>query len=443
MKMNKLVINAALTATALFTMSGCSALQETMASQMEVPTLENQANRVAVGMTIVRENNIMAFKLPISADAKWPAMVTAEITPQEKQFMTNVLMDDPYFSTVHYTKAVQRKMLGSGAAMSALGSYGNLAAQVLDQTVSPLTYRAVKKLDIFYKNPNLKAKSAYGSDERYYQAVKQNWPNVYEYDTSLDSFLDFKSGKMADIDSPTGDIFDTIGAGVISLTPTSLQKDLEEARITMLEGYENVASLNSQKGQLETDIESDKTSEADKMSKSEELGTVEVQLKEAESIADEREAIYFNLLDQAVVALESDLNLGEENYVNLAKNINIVANEIQSSSTEAYTAFALAVANIAASNILGKFPKELESLAVAKASVPANLQTKYNIRMKRLAANALYLLPNAFIGTYYAHKQSVLAEKYENITNTILVAAEVQAEQNKAAAEEAKAAEQK
>lgn len=439
MKMNRLVINATLTATALFTMSGCSALQEGFASQMEVPTLENQANRVAVGMTIVRENNIMAFKLPISADAKWPAMVSAEITPQDKQFMTNILMDDAYFSTVHYTKAVQRKMLGSGAAMSALGSYGNLAAQVLDQTVSPLTYRAIKKIDIFYKNPNLKAKSAYGSDARYYQAVRQNWPNVYEYDTSLDSFLDFKSGKMQEIDSPTGDVFDTIGAGVISLAPTSLQKDLEEARISMLEGYENVAEIASQKGQLETDMKSDKIGQAEKMSKSEEIGKIDVQLDEAKSLADEKEVIYFNLLDQAVVALESDLNLGEENYVNLAKNINIVSNEIQSSSTEAYTAFALALANIVSSNILGKFPKELESLAVAKAHVPANLQNKYNVRMKRLAANALYLLPNAIMGSYYAHKQSVLAEKYENITNTIVIAAETQAEQNKAAADAAQA----
>lgn len=430
--MKRLVISITLTVTSLFMMSGCSALQEGFASQMEIPTLENQANRVAVGMTIVRENNIMAFKLPISADAKWPAMVSAEISEQDKKFMTNVLMDDAYFATVHYTKPVQRKMLGSSSSMSSLGKYGNLASQILDQTVSHLTYRAIKKIDIFYKNPDLKPKSSYGSDERYYRAVRKNWPNVYEYDTSLDSFLDFKSGIMQEIDSPTGDVFDTIGAGVISLTPVSLQKDLEEARMDMLEGYENVIDITSQKGQLETDLKSDKISKAEKMSKSEELDSIEAELKEVESLADEKEAIYFNLLDQAVVALESDLNLEEENYVNLAKNINMVSNEIQSSSTEAYAAFSLAIANIASSNILGKFPKELQSLAVAKAYVPSYLQDKYNIRMKRLAANALYLLPNALIGTYYANKQSMLAEKYATITNTIVIAAETKSEQNKA-----------
>jgi hypothetical protein len=62
-----------------FSMSGCSTMMEGIQSQMEVPTLEKQANRVAIGMTIVRENNIMAFKMPISADAKWPGMVAAEI----------------------------------------------------------------------------------------------------------------------------------------------------------------------------------------------------------------------------------------------------------------------------------------------------------------------------------------------------------------------------
>lgn len=424
------MIRITLTVVILFMMSGCSALQEGFASQMEVPTLENQANRVAVGMTIVRENNIMAFKLPISSDAKWPAKVSAELTSKEKQLMRNLLMDDPYFSTVHYTKAVQRKMLGSSTAMGSLGEYGNFAAQLLDQAVSPLTYKAIKKIAIFYKNPNLKAKSAYRSNYRYYQAIKKNWPNIYEYDTSLKSFLDFKSGKMQEIDSPTGDVFDTIGAGIISLAPISLQKDLSKARISMLDGFQDVAELTLQKAQLESDIKVNKISQAAKRRKYKELDTIKQQLYELESIADEKEDIYFNLLDQAIIALENDLNIDEESYVNLAKNINIVANEIQSSSTEAYTAFSLAIANIASSKILAKFPKELISLAVAKAYVPASLHSKYNIRMKRVATNALYLLPNAFIGAYYANKQSTLAEKYENFTNIIIIAAEILSEQN-------------
>lgn len=434
----KLVLNGAAIAIAAFVMSGCSALQEGLASQMEVPTLENQANRVAIGMTIVRENNIMAFKLPISADAKWPTMVTRDINDTDKKFINDALMDSPYFSTVHYTKPIQRQMLGTGLLMSQLGDAGNIAAQVLDQSVSPLTYRAIQKLVIFYGND------------------KKNWPDVFKYDPSLKNFLDFKDGKMKKIDSPKGDVYKTIGDAVISLAPVNMHKDLTAANKEMLEGFADVAVEQAKKGVLETEIKEDEAKSNDmtknpnytpfsaekKMENEKELATIETQIKEKESIANEKEAIYFQLLDQAVVALESEINIDDANYVKLAKNVNMVANEIQVSSTEAYASFGLALGNIAANNIVLNFPKELESLAVAKAAVPLNLQDKYNERVVRLVKNAVYLLPNIFIGTYYANKQSNLAQKYENVTKIILLAYEVKEQQEadaKKAADEAKA----
>jgi len=416
-KIKNLIINTLLVSVATFGISGCSTIQESFSSQMEVPTLENQANRVAIGMTIVRENNLMAFKMPISADAKWPAMVAAEIDDKEKKFIDSALMDEPYFSTMHYTKPIQRKMLGSGALMSQLGDYGQLTAMVLDASVSPLTYRAFHKLSIFY-----------GKDEA-------NWPNIFNYNSSLSNFLDFKDGKMIEIDSPTGDVYDTIGEAVISLTPINMQKDLSVARGDMLDAYNEVAFLKGEKGEYETQLKSDKPklSSRQKLEIRGNLTLSEEKIKAAESIAQEKEAIYFQLLDQAVVALESDISL-DKNYVKLAKNLNIVSNEIQVSATEAYASFSLALANMAANNTLAKFPKELESLAIAKAYVPMRLQSKYNKRVARLVKNALYLLPNIFIGTYYAHKQSVLAEKYESVTDIILLASEAKKEQDSAAA---------
>ncbi len=435
----KLVLNVVATAIAAFAMTGCSTLQESFASQMEVPTLENQANRVAIGMTIIRENNIMAFKLPISADAKWPAMVVKDINDSEKKFIDNVLMQGPYFSTVHYTKPIQRKMLGTGALMNQLGDYGNIAAQLLDQTVTPLTYRAIQKITIFYG------------------VKKENWPNVFNYDGSLSNFLDFKDGKMQDIDSPTGDVYNTLGAAVIALAPVNMQKDLASANEEMLQGFAEVAEIQATKGELETKLKVNMVKSNDKdryagfapLTKKEKLeiendiATTEAMIKEKESIANEKEAIYFELLDQAVIALEADINVDDENYVKLAKNVNLVANEIQVSSTEAYTSFSLALGNITANNVVLKFPKELESLVVAKASIPLNLQSKYNERVARLVKNAVYLLPNIFIGTYYANKQSNLAEKYESVTKIILLAYEVKTQQEaeaKKAAKEAAAA---
>ena len=396
--------------------TGCTALQEGFASQMEVPTLEKQANRVAIGMTIVRENNIMAYKKPISADALWPKAISTELTPKQKKHIADILKFEPYFSTVRYTESIQRKMLGSSAALSGLGGYANAFGSVFSQPISPLTYRAIQKIEAFY-----------GSDHR-------KWPNIFNYSSSLDNFLEFKNGTLLDVEALNGDVYETLGDAMIALTPISMQKNLSVARTEMLEGYENVADLKSQKGQLETTLKKDanKLSSQEKQDTKNDLEVVDLRITEAESIANEKEMIYFTLLDDAVVALQSDMNIDDENYVNLARNVNIVAQEIASGSNEAYAAFGLALTNLASSEILSKFPKEMASLAYGTAFVPSKLRNKYKQRIARLAKNAIYLLPNIFIGTYYASKQSSLAQKYQAVTETIMLAYNVKVEQEKA-----------
>ncbi len=416
-------------------MSGCASLQEGFASQMEVPTLEKQANRVATGMTIVRENNIMAFKMPISADAQWPTMISAELNATQKQDIANILQTGPYFATVHYTEDIQRKLLGSSATLSALGQYGNLVGSLLNQPISPLTFRAIQKLEAFY-----------GKD-------KKNWPNVFNFDSSLNNFLDFKDGQMKEVEALSGDVYQNLGSAMIALTPINMQKDLTVARTEMLQAYEDVAAIKAEKGEKETTLKTDvaktKSKEdkdytpltnQEKLAIKNDLKVIEERSDQAESIADEKELIYFALLDEAVVALQSDINIDDINYVNLAKNVNIVSKEIQSGATEAYTSFGLALTNIAANNIILKFPTELESLARAKSYVPSNLQAKYNERIARLVKNAVYLLPNIFIGTYYAHKQSGLAEKYQAVTDIIVLAYQVKIDQENAAKEAAESA---
>jgi len=392
---------------------------EGVQSQMEVPTLENQANRVAIGMTIVRENNIMAFKMPISSDATWPSLVAADINKSEDKFIIDSLMAEPYFSTVHYTENIQREMLGSSASMGMLGDYANITSAVLNQTVKPLTKRAVQKIIILYGRN------------------KANWPNIFNFDGSLDNFLEFKDGKIKDIEALSGDVYATIGEAVISLTPVNMQKDLTIARADMLDGFAEVASVKSQKGELESELKADSVTTQEKLNLEKKIALIDAKISQAESIANEKEAIYFQLLDQAAVALESDINIDDKNYVNLAKNINIVSNEIQVGATQAYISFGLAASNIASSNILLNFPKELESLAIGKVYIPANLQSKYNERVMRLVKNAVYLLPNMLIGTYYADKQSRLAKKYENVTNIILLAYKTKIQQEAAAKEDA------
>lgn len=436
-KVTKLSLNIISVAVVALSMSGCSAMQETIASQMEVPTLEKQANRVALGMTIVRENNIMAYKMPISADAKWPALIAADLDDANKAEIKSKIMDGPYLSTVRYTDSIQRKALGSGALISMLGASGETLAKALDSEISPMIYRAVQKLEIFY-----------GKD-------KKNWPNVFEFDDSLDNFLDFKNAKILKIDSPTGDVYNTLDEAMISLTPVNLQKDLNSARIVMLEAFSATAELKREQGGLETKLKADEIksksketkaiyvamSEEDKLEIEQQVSILNTRIKEAESLANEKELIYFELIDGAVLALESEINLDDENYVKLANNLNIAADQIQVGAVEAGVSFGLALTNILANNIVLKFPTELESLKQAKAQIPARLQVKYEQRMQRLVKNAIYLLPNMAMGTYYAIKQASVAGKYKDVTDAILTAYAVKIEQEKEAAKEAESEE--
>ena len=457
MKVKSVVVQSVLVGVLALVNSGCSALQETLASQMEVPTVENQVNRAAIGMAIVRENNILAYKMPISADAQWPALIAADINDTQKQFIHEALMGEPFFATVHYTKPIQRQMLGSGYLMSQLGDYGHLAAQVLDQSVSPLTYRAVNKLDILFANPELQDEASYTSKERYIADRVQNWPNIFKFDGSLENYLEFSNGVVREIEAGSSDYYPTIGDAVIALAPVNYKKDLELAHQELLEAYNNVALAESQKGRLETKLKLD---EAGKNAQNPEAGFVplthqeisqineeiaisEKEIEDAELIAEERETLYFELLDQMVLALENDMNIDDENYVKLAKNVNIVSDEIDRSATEAYTAFGVAVTNLIMNNSLLNFPRELETLAIAKAAVPMHLQEKYNERVMRLMKNAIDALPNALIGTYYANKQAAIAGKYSDVTGKIIVAYETKKEQEAEALKAAEEAEQK
>ncbi|MCD6258137.1 MAG: hypothetical protein J7J31_00885 [Helicobacteraceae bacterium] len=448
MKVKSVVVQSVLVGVLALVSSGCSALQETMASQMEVPTVESQVNRAAIGMTIVRENNILAYKMPISADAQWPTLIAADINDAQKKFIEQALMNEPYFATVHYTKLIQRQMLGSSYLMNQLGDYGHLTAIVLDQTVSPLTYRAVNKLDILFSNPQLQEASSYTSQDRYIADRVQNWPNVFKFDGSLDNYLDFQDGKLREIEAGSSDYYPTLGEAIIALAPVNYKKDLELGHKELIEAYDTVALAESQKGRLETKLklnaaeknaetpETDfiQLTEQEVSEINEELAIIEKQIEDAERIAEEKEVLYFELLDHMVLALESDMNIDDENYVKLAKNVNIVADEIDRSATEAYTAFGVAVTNLIVNNSLLNFPRELESLAIAKATVPMHLQEKYNERVMRLMKNAIDALPNALIGTYYANKQSTLAGKYADVTGKIIVAYETKKEQEAEAA---------
>ena len=450
MKIARKVIAASVLAAGALISTGCSALQEVAASQMEVPTVEKQANRVAIGVTIVRENNIMAKKFPLSADSKWPEKVHAPLTDEVKEEIKKALLDDPYFATVQYTEPIQRKNLGSGALMNSLGSYGQLAATLLNQTVSPLTYKALYKIEIFY-----------GKD-------KSNWPDIFDFTVSLSNFEEFPGGKLIlPQEAVTSELYPTLGDAMMALIPVNLQKDVQNARADMLDAGEKVLKIKRDIATIETSLKRDEAQKSAKKQKvnlkgieglpedyrpltnkeiedlKEQEDVLKEQLDAAESVMDEKQQIYFELLDQAAEALKSDINLDDEAYVNLAKNINLVSDEVDEGATEAYTTFGVASGQLLGNQAIVHFGKELETLALAKAAVPLNLQDKYNKRIERLTKNVLMIIPNMMMGTYYAHKQAQIAQKYKEFTDIIVEAYNAKKEQEEAAKKAAEEEEKK
>ena len=394
--------------------SGCSAIKESVASQIEVPTLEKQVNRVAIGMDIVRENNVMAMKMKISGDATWPQAIAADLNSTHEKVLAAIIRNDPYYKTVHYSEPIQRKMLGGSATANNLNKslgfdIGALASVVADP-ISPLTYRAAQK-----------AEALYGSDPR-------NWPDLYSFGGGLTNFLDFQTGNLKLVEAGSTDVYDTLTQALIALTPVNFQKDLTLAKSDLDNAQDNVASLEGQKTSLQGEL---KKNPANRYNINQQLQDIELQLNQATTQADEKEKIYFTMLDSAVNALKSDIRLSDD-QVKLARNVNIVSKEIEGGAKEAYAAFGVVLLNVGAQPILQNFPREMESLVFAAARFP-RFADQFRVRIERLTKNALYFLPNLGMGTYYAYKQSSLAAKYEEVSSIIVEAADAKEKADKAA----------
>ena len=423
-------LHVSVMASLIMVLSGCSALKESLASQMEVPTLEKQVNRVAIGMDIVRENNVMAVKMKISGDATWPKAIAAELNATQEKVLTNILKNDPYYSTVKFTEPFQRRVLGGSALMNSINGavgadVGALAGAVADP-ISPLAYRAAQKAQVLY-----------GDDPK-------NWPDLFSFDGGLKNFLEFKSGNLKLVEAGSTDIYDTLSQALITLTPTNFQKDLTVAKDDLEKAQEAVADLEGEKSSLKGELEK-KPVDRDSITK--QIDEIDEKLKPLNATADEKEKIYFTMLDSAITALKSDIKLTDD-QVKLARNVNIISKEIGTGANEAYSAFGIAVVNIGAQPILQNFPKELGSLTLALTNAQMRFpqySDQIKMRIERLTKNAIYFFPNLGMGTYYAHKQSTLASKYEDISGVIVDAANAKEKADKAVAqkegEEAKQAE--
>jgi len=384
-------------------MSGCSAMKSSAESAMEVPSLENQANRIVVGMGMVRTNSVIG-NMPISADATWPEELNDDLVFEDnKQIISDALDDDPYVATHEYTDLYQKTQLGGFTFLSA-------------PRIGNLTYSALNRAIILY-----------GPKE-------ENWPTFFDIATDLSTFHKFKDGTLKQVEATNSNTYKNLDAALISLMPINYQKDLEESRLEMLDAFFAVAELKSLKGTYETQIETNENpiedengslpevlSEEEILDLRQKTLELDTTISEKEIEADEKEKIHTSLLEEATEVLKNDIDISEE-QVALAKNIILASAAIKKGALEAGSAFAVTTTILATTDIVQDFQKELETLAIAKIHIPSDLQDTYDQRIVRLGKNGLYSLPAIAIGTYYAIKQAYLAEQYETIAEIIVEA---------------------
>lgn len=388
----------------LLALSGCvNSVKEGLSAMGEVPTVEAQANRVAVGMGVLRINHIIANDMPISADAKWPALMSKDISRDQYLVIDKAIETDPYFGTHQYSDPVQ---------LSQLGGY-------FIPKVSPLTYIALQKFAILY-----------GDDVN-------NWPNIFRYSTQMDTFLEFENAdqhKPIYVEATTSDAFPNLFSAMISLMPVNYQKDLETSRDEMQEAFDKVAELKREREELKNILETDKAARSpnyegewqplssdEKLEVQRQIAVLDEQIISSESEADDKQAINYQIIDSALEQLKGEINLSDQN-VRLAQNIKLAIQEIKHGAGEATVMFTLATTNIAARKVYENFPTELATLTASIAIMPPHKRDLMGERIDRLKNNIIYLLPSIGMGSYYATKQFRLANKYEDVVDVIIEA---------------------
>lgn len=388
-------------ATGVATLTGCASVGETMIVALETPTVEAQANRVAVGSGILRVNHHVINYMPISADATWPAQMAAEMTDQQRKVINKALENDPWFATRHYSDPFQLQQLGGYVAPG----------------ISPLTFVAYKKINVMY-----------GDDP-------ENWPNMLKYPSKLDQFLEFVDNdtkKPQRIEAVQATQYSNIFAAIVSIMPVSYQKDLETTNRDMQDAFDRVAMLKKDKADLSKRLEDDKAtkkrgysgdltplSATEVMQFNEYIAVLDAQIKTAEEDADQKQNINFQVLDSAVEALKSDINLSAENVL-LAQNLKLALDEVKAGAAEATVLYTLATTSLMTRGGLQNFDKELATLAQSSFFVPVNQRHLMEQRVARLVENVVYLLPSIGMGTYYAYKQNALAGKYRSVVEVVL-----------------------
>jgi hypothetical protein len=399
-----------------------SGSSESVSALLEPANVEKQLVRINDGINLIRLNNIIINKMPISPEAKWVDETVQDLNPEIKTKVESMkhVQTDPYLSTVKLTNEI-------------------LGIPTITQ-LSPVAYVFHNRLSAVYdRMPDLYA-----------------MPSI----TSMNSYIEFGgNGKLkTKIEASKGNRYDNATAAVMALLPKSYNKTLKNQFKTFENKQAEYLKIESDIGKLEAWLDDDKNVNNPKRAKQEEqLKIKKEEAKLAEKAVDEAEEIYFTTLENAALEIESNF---DRKSVPLARKLDKLFATVDANAVGAISLFGVATGHII-KNSIGTLSQELDALRIAKQNLSVNTvqnnlmiignnakvtinvndksklvaqqQAALNLRATILAKNALFALPNIAIGSYYATKQIRFAGKYQGIVGKVLEIAEAEEEAAKLA----------
>ena len=389
-----LVALMAITTSSLYAASAGGVFEgtsESTSALIEDPSFESQLNRINVGVNLVRINTDILENMPVSQDSKWVDEVIAPVTHKKRQelYKLDDVKNDAYYSTAALTNAI----LGRRAMV-----------------MSPLNLRLYLQASVIYKN-DINGHS------------NNNLPdmNTFPDITDTKTYVTFKSDdkvKMIDVEATSGNLYSNVEAAVISLLPEDLQEGVSSAKDDYEIAKENVGASKSEVASIEAWLDDDANIDStEKAEKNAELEAAKVALSENETVMQEKENIYFELLASGAEAIESNF---DESKIPLAKKLDSLLDAVDNNALGAISMFTSATAGLTRG--MGMLDKELKAIMLAQGltTLVGNQKQYIDERYRRMLVGSLLALPNITLGTYYAVSQSSKIGKYQDIVNAVL-----------------------